>query len=90
MEYNGTLLDCHLQALLLEWINFNPNTDKYIYIPHIVSDKITYLLPKFNGTAIEVWEWISYFITHFTIHVIVYLSWDLSYSMLVKGTLDSI
>ena len=35
-------------------------------------DKVTYPLPNFNGAtaAVEVWEWISNFIPHFTGHVI--------------------
>ena len=33
-----------------------------------------------------VWEWISYFIPHITERVITYPCWDLSQSMLVKGT----
>ena len=28
--------------------------------------EITYPIPNFNGVAIEVWEWISNFISHFT------------------------
>ena len=27
-------------------------------------DEITYPFPNFNGTAIEVWEWISNIISH--------------------------
>ena len=27
-------------------------------------DKITYPFPNFNGAAVEVWEWISNFISH--------------------------
>ena len=29
-------------------------------------DEITYPFPNFNGATVEVWEWISNFITHFT------------------------
>ena len=32
--------------------------------------EITYPFPNFNGTTVEVWEWISNFIPHFTGHVI--------------------
>ena len=32
----------------------------------LTCDEITYPCPNFNGPAIEVWEWISYFIPHFT------------------------
>ena len=40
------------------WIN------NYIY--HKMSDETAYLYPNFNGAAVEVWEWISNFIPHFT------------------------
>ena len=33
---------------------------------------ITYPFANFNGRAIEVWEWISNFISHFIIDVITY------------------
>ena len=39
-------------------------------------DEITYLFPNFNGTAIEVWEWISNYIPYITDHVITYPYWD--------------
>ena len=32
---------------------------------------------NFNGATIEVWKWISDFISHFTGHVIIYPCWDL-------------
>ena len=37
-----------------------------------VLDKITYPFPNFNGPTVEVWEWISNFIPHFIIDVIIY------------------
>ena len=39
-----------------------------------VLDIITYALPKFNGAAVEVGEWISIFIPYFTWHVVIYPS----------------
>ena len=33
-------------------------------------DEITYPFPNFNSCTIEVWEWISNFIPHFTGYVI--------------------
>ena len=55
--------------LLLTWIS------NYIY--YEMWDGITYPFPNFNGAAFEVWEWISYFISHFTEHVITYpCRWD--------------
>ena len=35
-------------------------------------DEITYPFSNFNGCTVEVWEWISNFIPHFTGHVITY------------------
>ena len=32
-------------------------------------DEITYPFPNFNGGTVEVWEWISNLILHFTGHV---------------------
>ena len=29
-----------------------------------------------NGTAVEVWEWISNFTPHYVMHVITYPCWD--------------
>ena len=42
------------------------------YIRCKVWDEITYPFPNFNGFTVEVWEWISIFIPHFTRHVITY------------------
>ena len=39
-------------------------------------DEITYPFPNFNSATVEVWEWISNFIPHFTGHVITYPCWD--------------
>ena len=47
--------------------------------------EITSPFPNFNGAAVEVWEWINNFITHFTGRVINYPSCDENQSMLVKG-----
>ena len=52
-------------------INFNPSMDNN----HIHYD-ITYLFPNFNGVTVEVCEWISNFIAHFTKHVITYPCWN--------------
>ena len=62
---------------LLTWINFNP-TWIGNYIHYTVWDEITYPFPNFNGAAVEVWEWKSYFIRHFTRHVIPYPCWNKS------------
>ena len=34
--------------------------------------EITYPFPIFKGYTIEMWEWIGYFIPHFSGHVITY------------------
>ena len=39
-------------------------------------DEIIYPFPNFNGSTVEVWEWINNFITHFIIDVITYPGWD--------------
>ena len=37
-------------------------------------ERITF--PKLNGATIEVWEWISNFIPHFIMDVIIHPCWD--------------
>ena len=51
-------------------------------------DDITYSFPNFNSTTVEVWEWISNFIPHFSGYVIIYPCWDESQTMLVKRSLQ--
>ena len=46
------------------------------YIHYKVRNQITYLFPKFNGAAVEVWEWIGNFNPHFIEYVITYPCWD--------------
>ena len=38
-------------------------------------DEITYQFPNFNGTTFGVWQWINYFFTHLTEHVITDPCW---------------
>ena len=45
---------------------------------HKVWDEIVYSFPNFKGAAVEVWEWISNIIPHFTGHVITFQYWDWS------------
>ena len=47
-------------------------------------DDITHPFQNFNGETIEIWEWISNFISHFTGYVITYLCWDYRKSILVN------
>ena len=46
---------------------------------------MTYPFPNFIGVTVQVWEWISNFIQHFTEHAISYPHWDSSESVLIKG-----
>ena len=48
-------------------------------------DEITYPYPNLNGSTVDVWEWISNFISRILIDVITYPSGDKSWSMLIKG-----
>ena len=52
-------------ALIPAWVNN--------YTHYTVWDEITYPFPNFNGSTIEVWEWISNFILQSIVHVITYL-----------------
>ena len=62
------------EPLLLIWIYFNPRISNYIH--HNVWNKNTYTFPNLNSCTVEICEWISYFIPHFTGHVIIHLCWD--------------
>ena len=46
------------------------------YIHCKVWDEISYPFLKFNGAAVEVYEWVSNFIPHFAGQVITYPCWD--------------
>ena len=48
-----------------------------IHIHYRMWDEIIFPFPNFNGSAVEVWEWIKYFIPHFIGHVITYLCCNL-------------
>ena len=48
------------------------------HIPINVWDELIHPFPNSNSTAVEVWEWISNFITHFKIDMITYRCWHLS------------
>ena len=45
------------------------------YTRHKVWDEITYPFPNLNDAAVEVWELIINFITHFTGYVVTYSCW---------------
>ena len=48
------------------------------HIHYKVWDEITYPFLNFHHGTIEVWEWVSSFISHFAGHVITYPCWDKS------------
>ena len=64
--------------LSLTWITFDTSMGAWICncIHCKMWDGITYPFPNFNGTTVEVWEWVSNFIPHFNAHVITYPWWD--------------
>ena len=49
---------CVTRSLIPAWISS--------YIHNKMWDEMTYPFPNFNGAAVEVWNWISSFIPHFT------------------------
>ena len=51
----------HGLTIIPAWVNN--------YIHYKVWDELTYPFPNLNGTTVEVWEWISNFIPHFTGYV---------------------
>ena len=55
------------------------------YTHYKVWDEINYQSSNFNGATVEVWEWISNFISQFTKRMITYACWDESLSTSVKG-----
>ena len=80
-----TVLTCltahiYLTALLWWYLSNKDLVTTWIsyYIYYDVWVKITYSFPKFNGATVEVWEWLSNFIPHFTWHVVTYpcLCWN--------------
>ena len=46
------------------------------YIRFDMWDGITYQFPHFNDTAIEVWELVNNFISHFIKRMLIYPDWD--------------
>ena len=64
--YHGSMLRTIIHAWISNHIHYN------------AWDEMTHPFPNFNGTTVEVWEWISNFIPHFTGHEICYLCWDFS------------
>ena len=68
---NRVSLVTTIGTILLTWIDLSPAWIS-IYIHDKLWDGITYPFPNFNGATIEVWEWLSNFVPHFTWHFIAY------------------
>ena len=73
----------HQGLLLLTLFQSNPACISS-HTHYTVYDEITYSFPNFNGCTVDVWEWMSNFVSHFTGCVITDPCWDLSSTMLVK------
>ena len=73
----------HKFTLILIWIN------KYIYC-YKVCDEITHPFPNVNYVTVEVWECISNFIPHLTMHVVNYPCCDWNWYLLVNGATERI
>ena len=62
---------CHSGDSLWTWINIIPaRINNYIY--YNVWGEITFPFPNFNGATVEVWEWISNFILHFIMDLVIH------------------
>ena len=70
-ELRGLLGHINLGPILLTWV-----ISAWISNHMHSWDEITYQFPNFNGSTVEVWEWINNFITHFIMDDISYLCWD--------------
>ena len=46
------------------------------HMPTKMWDEIPLPFPNFNGSAVEVWEWLRNFIPHFIMGVITFPFWD--------------
>ena len=55
------------ETLIPAWINN--------HMPSKMWDEISYPFPNFNSYTVEVWEWISNFISHIIMNVITYPCW---------------
>ena len=53
-------------------------------------DKITFPFPNFNGCPVDVWEWVSIFISHFSDRMITYSWRDKSQYTSIKWALDDL
>ena len=65
--------------LLLTWININCSMDKWSQIQYSVRWNS---FPNFNGSTVEVWEWVTNFTSHFG------ASGNLLFSPFYSGSFD--
>ena len=65
------LMNCVLCPLYLHGLTLIPAWIRN-HMPSKMWDEITYPFPNFNGSTVEVCEWISYFIPHIIMGVITY------------------
>ena len=62
-----------LRVPLLTWIKFNPSMDKRIWCPVKCGME---LFIHCQTATVEVWKWLSNFISHFTGYMVTYPCWD--------------
>ena len=77
-----------LEPILLTLLTLTPAQISN-YIHYQECHEITNQFLNFNGCTVEVWEWISDFISHLSVDVITYPYWDRSSTMLVKRAIGS-
>ena len=66
-------------ALVVQYTTPMAPFTNMVYIHYKVWDEITYSILNLNGCTVEVSEWISICIPHFSGHVITYPFWDAPY-----------
>ena len=73
-HYWPWVMSCGL--ICLHWLTLIPACISN-QAPSKIWDEITYSFPNFNGSTVEVWEWISYLTPQFIMGVLTYPCWDL-------------
>ena len=72
--------------ILLTWINLNLSVDNDPMFSKVWVG-MTCPFSSLSECTFEVWGWVSNFISHLIIGLIIYLCWDQSWTMLIKGAL---
>ena len=68
--YNIYVLVCAMLIWLSKLFKFSMSCHRCILL-------VVYsIIPNFNSSTVEVWEWLSNFIPHFTGYVVTYPCWD--------------